>query len=281
MDTCTLTPLIKEKAITSSPITPQTVADLKKHFGSKKAKRFTEQQERLTMNFENVKESLENSIANISVPDIAFQQPDENYSIYRPRIDRNASTKEQVYQLSHLIPIEILDTLEKRAIELLESDKIKDFSLTPTVEKSIITLKSSPLDKETLLKKCKILLFIHCLISFMNTPLKKITKKYNTCDFSSEIDKHIKQNYMVSGTRPLNMKDKCLCYIIVLYMIAMDYELNLDPLSKDAKVGLNKIKDFSRNLGFSQSSKLKTGITLKIPVPPPVSMNLKRKRNSL
>jgi len=74
------------------------------------------------------------------------------------------------------------------------------------------------------------------------------------------------------------MKDKGLCYTIVLLMLALDYEIDLDPIAKDLKIGLKKMQEMARNLGFSQSSKLKTGIVLKIPVPPPIMANLKRRR---
>lgn len=73
------------------------------------------------------------------------------------------------------------------------------------------------------------------------------------------------------------MKDKGLCYTLVLLMIAMDYELNLESVGKDIKIGLKKVQEFSRNLGFS-SGKQKTSIVLKIPVPPPVMPHLKRQR---
>lgn len=74
------------------------------------------------------------------------------------------------------------------------------------------------------------------------------------------------------------MKDKGLCYTIVLLMLALDYEIDLDPIAKDLKIGLKKMQEMARNLGFSQSSKVKTGIVLKIPVPPPITANLKRRR---
>lgn len=77
------------------------------------------------------------------------------------------------------------------------------------------------------------------------------------------------------------MKDKCLCYIIVLLMIAVDYEMDLDALSKDLNIGLKKLKQLARLLGFSPSSKLKNGITLKIPVPPPPSLFIKKKRTRM
>lgn len=74
------------------------------------------------------------------------------------------------------------------------------------------------------------------------------------------------------------MKDKGLCYTIVLLMLATDYETDLEVVSKDLKTGLKKMQEFARNLGFSPSTKNKNSIMLKIPVPPPIMPNLKRKR---
>jgi hypothetical protein len=49
-------------------------------------------------------------------------ESNENDSAYRPTIHRDASTVEQVYILSELVPDFVLDSLEKEANEVLSSD---------------------------------------------------------------------------------------------------------------------------------------------------------------
>lgn len=283
VDTCTVAPLLEITGSTTQTTTPvknQSLADLRKQFGSKKAKRYTEQQERLTMNIENVKEHLEKTVADINVSEIPSTPYEEGESSYKPKINRGATRQEDVYLLSDLVPISVLESLEEPVSEILESDDLREYELIPTVEKSMLALRSSSHPERIVVYKCKILLYVHYLVKFMNTPLKNMTKKSVICDCSAEVDAHIKENYTINGLRPISMKDKGLCYTIVLLMLAMDYEIDLDIISKDLKTGFKKMQEFARNLGFSQSSKNKTNISLKIPVPPPIMPNLKRKRNA-
>lgn len=60
-----MAPLFEKTTSTTAiaPVNGQALGDLRKQFGSKKAKRYTEQQERLTMNIENVQEHLEKTVA--------------------------------------------------------------------------------------------------------------------------------------------------------------------------------------------------------------------------
>ncbi|CAG9762127.1 unnamed protein product [Ceutorhynchus assimilis] len=280
VDTSVVAPLLENKAPTTAttPVKGHSLAELRKEFGSKKAKRYTEQQERLTTNIENVKQTLEMTVADVTISEIPTTMNGDGDSLYKPKINRDASSKDQVYQLQDLVPQEVLDTLEEKVIEILESDDFKEFELLPTVEKLMLDLRASQPER-TVVEKCKILLYVHYLVKFMITPLKNMTKKFISCDCSSEVDKHIKNNYMVNNTRPITMKDKGLCYTIVLLMLAMDHELDLEMISKDIKTGIKKMQEFARNLGFSGSSKNKNSISLKLPVPPPVMPNLKRKKN--
>lgn len=74
------------------------------------------------------------------------------------------------------------------------------------------------------------------------------------------------------------MKDKSLCFIVVLAALAMDYEVDLANLSKDCKIGVKKALEISRILAFNASSKNKNVVTLNLPLPAPVTFNPKRKR---
>lgn len=75
------------------------------------------------------------------------------------------------------------------------------------------------------------------------------------------------------------MKDKCLCYILILSMIACGYKIRLDILAKELKMGLKKLQDVARVLAFSVSKEI---ATLKLPLPAPVSVGKRKggkKRN--
>lgn len=54
-------------------------------------------------------------------------QVDEGESFYKPKINRNATAKEDVYQLENLVPQDVLDTLAEKVSEILEYDDLSDF----------------------------------------------------------------------------------------------------------------------------------------------------------
>nr|CAD7400270.1 unnamed protein product [Timema poppensis] len=68
--------------------------------------------------------------------------------------------------------------------------------------------------------------------------------------------------------RSQSMKDKAICYIIVLGLIVSNYQLDLTTLIESSKVGLNKLIQLSRAVGASLKNKTKDVVVLKLPLPP-------------
>lgn len=79
-------------------------------------------------------------------------------------------------------------------------------------------------------------------------------------------------------TRPVHMKDKSLCFILILTAKAMDYEVDLTNLAKDCKIGVKKALEISRILAFNTSSKNKNVVTLKLPLPAPVTVTPRKRK---
>ncbi|XP_060527441.1 DNA-directed RNA polymerase I subunit RPA49-like [Cylas formicarius] len=279
VDNCSMAPLLISSTVnTKSPITERSSAHLKKEFGSKRSKRMTEQQERLQMNLENVKEHLESTVADVEVTQVDSTMPDETHSEYIPKINRNAPVREEVYKLEDLVDGNVLNSLNEKASEVLDGDNLKSFELIPFVSAAITILKLSPFTDTKKHERCKILLYINYLAKYAITPVKNMTKKFIICNWSHLVDTHIKQNFSVNGQRPLSMKDKCLSYILVLYLLAKDYEADLEILARDLKVGVKKLIEISRVLAFSQLASKKTTVTLKVPLPPPVTPFIKKRK---
>lgn len=74
--------------------------------------------------------------------------------------------------------------------------------------------------------------------------------------------------------RPHSLKDKCVCYLLVLCITMNGYKLDLGMLSKDIKIGLKKLQEMSRVLSFSVD---KNVAVLKLPLPAPLSVVKKDK----
>lgn len=55
------------------------------------------------------------------------QTADGNSSIYRPKINRDSSTRDDVYNLEDLVPSHILNTLQTEAINVINSGDVSQF----------------------------------------------------------------------------------------------------------------------------------------------------------
>lgn len=272
----------KRKVQCDDTSTLKKLTDLNKYFGSKRTKMVTEQRERLKVDVENIKTTLEQTAkeTKINESDIIPFKTDENDSLYRPPINRNAGRVEEIYPLNVLVPPEILQELKPSAKELLEA-KEDDLKLCEFIKKEFIKLQQSPLSER--ITKGQILLYIDCLVNITKLPAKSIsTKKFNACPYSSKVSTHILNNFTLMSatgrTRPLSMKDKCICYILVLSMLAFNNVINLEIFTKDLKLGLKKLQDISKVLAFTFRSSNKSNAFLCLPLPPPVNASSGRKR---
>lgn len=59
--------------------------------------------------------------------DVSYQSQEDNDGIFRPKINRNASRKEQVYQLHDLIPENVLNSLDSEVTNIIDNmDNIEE-----------------------------------------------------------------------------------------------------------------------------------------------------------
>lgn len=147
----------------------------------------------------------------------------------------------------------------------------------------------------------EVLLYIDILMKFYVTSLKQIQKRdYSPCYYSEVASLDILQKFTVSSKtsryvkiqvslyntlssrvnvkkcnwffrmRPSSLKDKCVCYLLVLCITLNGYKLDLEIFSKDIKIGLKKLHEMSRVLAFSIVDANKAA--LKLPLPTPLSL---------
>lgn len=144
----------------------------------------------------------------------------ENTSIYRPKINRDASTRDDVYDLEDLVPHEILDTLQIEAKNIINSGDVTQFgyvyivldilskpilayfnccSFRAFVSSNLGTILRSGISEEQMIRKISIFLYIGYLIKFINTPMKNVTKKFVVCDKSTEVNNHILNTFSINS----------------------------------------------------------------------------------
>ncbi|XP_008196560.2 DNA-directed RNA polymerase I subunit RPA49 [Tribolium castaneum] len=281
VDSVILSPQFPEKNRGSiSEKNVNSVNKLHKAFGSKKIKRITEQRERMKMNIDDVREQLEQTVAGIEIDDSGplIVERAENDSAYRPPVHRDAESREEVYILNEIVPLKILNSLEKETREIFDSD-LDSTELAPMVREKFAQMQNSSSPD---VQKCELLLYLDYLIKFISKPARSITKKFVICPTSQQVNVHILDHFTVSSntgrTRPVSMRDKTVCYILVIAMIAFDYEVDLEQLAKVIKIGVKKLQEMGRILAFSPHLKNKNAMTLKIPLPAAVTSSSSNKR---
>lgn len=111
----------------------ESLVELNKQFGSKRTKRRTEQQERMKMDVETVREQLEETVANVKISETDHSlmmgggggNTTMDGSTYRPPCNRDATTKEDVYVVSEIVPDVVLDSFADEAAEAYSGNNDK------------------------------------------------------------------------------------------------------------------------------------------------------------
>lgn len=174
-------------------------------------------------------------------------------------------------------------------------------STTEFVKEQILRLRK--LSPPHIQKKYRILMYLDCLVKFLATPAKTLsTKSYTPCAYSPEVGKYILDNFCISTqngrcshffiiycifvnflflcrNRPNSMRDKTICYIMVLTALVTEYMVNLEDLCKEIKGKVKKLQDIARVLAFTPlSAKEKHIVVLKLPLPAQVSSSFQQRK---
>ncbi|XP_012231582.2 uncharacterized protein Polr1E [Linepithema humile] len=255
---------------------------LNKQFGSKKVKRRTEQFEKLKVNVDSVKDQLEKTVSNIEIDRLELStqlQTDEIiHNSILPACNRNASNVKDVYNVYDIIPKSKVETLYEHAKEVLEGameGKSKFFKRT---------LKSIQSDPDHM-NKIALLLYIEMINAWFTMPLKEAKKRdVVVCSVSEEVNQHIIDTYSVSSAngrmRPNTMKDKGLIHCLILALTVSNFILDLElfRVMLETRISLKKLTDLAKIIGAVPNKDDKKIITLKVPLPAPVSFIKKGKK---
>ncbi|XP_015176579.1 PREDICTED: DNA-directed RNA polymerase I subunit RPA49-like isoform X2 [Polistes dominula] len=257
---------------------------LNKKFGSKKAKRKTEQYEKMKVNVDAVKDDLEKTVANIKIDkeDLKTPTTDEIITdIHIPPCNRDACNVEDVYNLNDIVPENILETLNEasnKIIQCVPTGKSKYFMYI------IRSLKSDP----DYIKKVSILLYMDAVSKWLNIPIKDVKKRgASICPESEEINSHIIDTYSIQSNggrlRPASMKDKAIIHCLILGLIISNYVINIELLATmlQSRIGIKKLSNLSRIVGMVPCKNDKNSYTLKLPLPKQISMVKKGRRQTL
>lgn len=261
------------------------VVMLNRQFGSKKAKRKIEQYERMKINVDTVKEQLEEMVSNVEVDraDLAMEltENDDITNTALPPCNRDATMVTDVYNAYDIIPEQKLETLYTKAKEILDDGDSEFEGKTKFFVRTLKQLKSDPDN----VKKTALLLYIQAVMTWLNLPLKDTKKRgIVVCPSSSDINTHILDTYSIKSNngrqRPNSVKDKAVIHCMILALIICNFVLDIELYATifTHRIGLKKLMHLARIIGALPNKEDKKLVTLKIPLPAPISTVNKKKK---
>ncbi|XP_044728787.1 DNA-directed RNA polymerase I subunit rpa49-like [Chrysoperla carnea] len=263
----------EKKALTVS----ENIRELNKQFGTKKAKRATELRERMKIDIGTVKEHLETTIAAVDSPLNAsvIQEGKETNEVqsYQPPINRDAKTFEDAFNLHDYITDTELNEFKKDAKKLLNATYDDIQNCCPYITEEIAKLQSEncQLSENDKIRRISILLYAQVIDNYLRTPALQLrNRSFNI--YTSLITEKILNTFAVKTDknvlRPLSMRDKASCYILVLlFMVSDRHVVDTEEVAKSLKLPLSKTQQLARVCGARPMAKSRSLYEIKLPIP--------------
>lgn len=280
-----LQPFIPRNARTGLDLDVPTDVNLSEKFGSKKQKRYQEQSKKYKIDVSTIKEQLEETALNMDTSvssALDTTNPEDMIEKYIPPIDRDATNVKDVYKLDKILSVEEIDALKSCSELVLKGDSdtvvISDF-----MKKYILQVQNrSSMSK---INDCIAMLYADCVLYYLTCDYKKASAvNCIVCPYSEVINTSILDKFSVrsdkSRARPKSLKDKAVCYIIVLLLISSNFNFSdYEELREALNITGPKMSQFVKTIGARiVSVDGVSSILLKLPLTKPPSVNMKRGR---
>lgn len=280
-----LQPFIPRNSRTGLNIEIPTDVNLSEKFGSKKQKRYQEQSKKYKIDVSTIKEQLQDTALKMDTSAgsaLDTTNPDDMIEKYIPPIDRDAANVKDVYKLDKILSAEEIDAL-KSCSELVINGDSETVVISDFMKKYISSIQAD--SSTSKIDKCIAMLYADCLLYYLTCDYKKASAlNCVVCPYSEVINTSVLDNFSVrsdkSRSRPKSLKDKAVCYIIVLLLLSSnlifsDYE----ELREALNITGPKMSQFVKIVGARiVSVDGVSSIVLKLPLTKAPSMNLKRGR---
>ncbi|XP_005184572.2 uncharacterized protein LOC101892391 [Musca domestica] len=270
-----------KKSNLSDQVTKMT---LLKKFGGRKASRYVNDQEQMRMDIVVVEDSL-NQTVNESMLDNEEEVVDNTkyFDSIRPPCNKNADKISDIYQLSDVVPTELMDRLDEEAKTVYQTNIDQIPISSEYLKKLIVDIQQGTLSAENL-ERIKIILYMDCLLNLIKSRVRSL-KKAELSKISEKIENNVRDrfadpNSSVSGSRTVFSTEKALCYFIVMaLLVSGNYQTDAAVLSQDLNAPRAKIMKYAHIVYALPKSRSST-LTLKAPknVPPLPTKFSRRKK---
>lgn len=250
--------------------------DLSKKFGSKKSIRATELGQRMKINSEIIKNQLESTVADVTVDknDLKVMKAEDGLCNCLPPCNRSATDAKQVYNLDDIFTKIERDSVVEEANKILAeppdvNNSRYSFYFNMLFQKMGSSVKVLPV-------QC--LLYADCIMKFLKIHPKELKKRDIVeliCPYSELVGNKILDTFTLPGrVRSSQMRDKAICYLIVITLLACNYLIDLDLLSQSVGcLGMKKLGPIARAIGLSPKTKDMWQLRIPLPEIPTFSFN--------
>uniref|UniRef100_T1HG57 Dna-directed rna polymerase i subunit rpa49 n=1 Tax=Rhodnius prolixus TaxID=13249 RepID=T1HG57_RHOPR len=272
----------KQKSIDSTSEKSDYVNDLNMVFGSRKAKRYSELSMRMKITNSISQDEAKQILAEMKgqakdIIDLKASSEDAVLQLLPP-CNRDATSPEDVYKAEDILSEMEMNSLDK-AVSLLNDENEK--------KSEFLQAHYNQIDAEENTDKLKLLIYADSLLRFVNMGAIEIKNKNclrNICPSSRVIGTKILNDFTVltgnTRNRPVSYKDKAVCYLMVLILLACNYKLNLELISSLLKgYHQKKLLQLCKTVGLVASTEGKQKVyMLKVPLPKLPALPFKKKQ---
>jgi len=251
--------------------------EMKKHlvksFGQAKGQRIYEQSDRMAVESDALQSKL--SSAAMSVDDEKLAMPGQAPSLdLTPPCNRNAGTVHGVYNLDDIISQEECGVLSDAADELKENYKSVDDVSKAVKMKLFSKMFGSILEREFDRSNSEILgiaLYIEGLLKLLLFRVKdmKSGPKALPLFIPAGLRSKIFATFTEDSRLTPELRDRCLCYIIILALKISNYSVELNTLMSSVRTKADHLKKLANVVGASIHADSLTGynhIVLRLPL---------------
>ncbi|XP_066287315.1 DNA-directed RNA polymerase I subunit RPA49-like [Branchiostoma lanceolatum] len=236
-------------------------------FGGAKKKRAMESRLRDKVKREALETAMGAAVEDFMKTPEKLTGPEMDTDSTIPPHDKNAAKPEDVYKVESLISPEVFEALKDVAGVFVKATK-EDVSQWRTEGRySTFVLRqvaTMPLDEEARLTRSCHVMYMWYLLALHG--LKYSDWRKRDLPLPEGMPLLVKQQLLGAFTvkadaarsrraMPPRLKDKLLCYILVMGLIIEKFKLNLNDIQKDLKIALKKLMTLTRAVGCDVHSK--------------------------
>ncbi|XP_078683749.1 DNA-directed RNA polymerase I subunit RPA49-like [Branchiostoma floridae x Branchiostoma belcheri] len=236
-------------------------------FGGAKKKRAMESRLRDKVKKEALETAMGAAVEDVMKTPEKLTGPEMDSGSTIPPHDKNAATPEDVYKVESIIPPEVSEALKDAAGDFVKATK-EDIAKWRAEERYstfvLRQLSTMPLDEEARLARSSHIMYMWYLLALHG--LKYSDWRKRDLPLPHGMPLLVKQQLLGAFTvkadaarsrraMPPRLKDKLLCYILVLGLIIEKFRLNLNDVQKDLKIAQKKLMTLTRAIGCEIQSK--------------------------